>query len=170
MPTTRQKSRYRNIMQAALGVLSHMEAEHRAFAFDDFYKRFKDNALVLDKWFAMQAMSLRADTVKRVGKLANHPNFTLSNPNRVRALYGSFMNNQVMFHDPSGRGYEMIADMAIALDGQNPQTAARFIPPLGRWRRYERGRSELMKLALEKIAATPSLSRDVSEQVSKSLA
>ena len=157
-------------MQGALGVLSHLEAEERAVAFEDFYNRFKGNPLVLDKWFSLQVMSLRPDTLKRVDALSRHPDFTLSNPNRVRALYGAFTGNQVRFHDPSGKGYQMIADMVIALDQQNPQTAARFIPALGRWRRFERGRSELMRLALEKIAAQPNLSKDVAEQVHKSLA
>ena len=157
-------------MQGALAVLSHLEAEERTVAFEDFYKRFKGNPLVLDKWFSLQVMSLRSDTLKRVDSLSRHPDFTLSNPNRVRALYGAFTGNQVRFHDPSGKGYQMIADMVIALDRQNPQTAARFIPALGRWRRFERGRSELMRLALEKIAAQPNLSKDVAEQVHKSLA
>ncbi|MEW4468347.1 aminopeptidase N [Parasphingorhabdus sp. JC815] len=157
-------------MQGALTVLSHMEAKQRTWAFEDFFKQFKDNALVLDKWFTLQALSQRSDTVKRVERLAKHPSFTLANPNRVRALYAGFTSNPVRFHDPSGQGYQMLADMIIALDGQNPQTAARFIPPLGRWRRYEQGRSQLMRQALEKIAATPELSKDVSEQVSRSLA
>lgn len=157
-------------MQGALGVLSHSDADERTYAFDHFFKRFKDNALVLDKWFMMQAMAQRSDTLKRVAGLANHPDFTLSNPNRVRALYGAFTGNQAHFHDPSGKGYVWVADMVIELDKQNPQTAARFIPPLGRWRRYERGRSELMRLALERIAAEPELSKDVAEQVHKSLA
>jgi len=157
-------------MQGALGVLSHLEAEERTAAFEDFYKRFKGNPLVLDKWFSLQVMSMRPDTLKRVDALSRHPDFTMANPNRVRALYGAFTGNQVRFHDPSGKGYQMIADMVIALDKQNPQTAARFIPSLGRWRRYERGRSELMRLALEKIAAQPNLSKDVAEQVHKSLA
>ena len=157
-------------MQGALAVLSHLEAEERTVAFEDFYKRFKGNPLVLDKWFSLQVMSMRSDTLKRVDSLSRHPDFTMANPNRVRALYGAFTGNQVRFHDPSGKGYQIIADMVIALDKQNPQTAARFIPSLGRWRRYERGRSELMRLALEKIAAQPDLSKDVAEQVHKSLA
>ncbi|GAB5489084.1 MAG: aminopeptidase N [Parasphingorhabdus sp.] len=157
-------------MQGALGALSHMDAPERAVAFDSFFKRFKDNALVLDKWFMLQAMAQRSDTLKRVQGLARHPDFTLSNPNRVRALYGAFTNNQVHFHDLSGKGYNWVADMVIELDKQNPQTAARFIPPLGRWRRYERVRSELMRSALESIAAQSDLSKDVAEQVHKSLA
>ncbi|WP_089134769.1 aminopeptidase N [Sphingorhabdus sp. SMR4y] len=157
-------------MQGALAVLSNLESEERTAAFDNFYKRFRDNALVLDKWFSLQAMSQRPDALKRIDSLSRHPDFNLSNPNRVRALYGAFTGNQVRFHDPSGKGYQLIADMVIALDKQNPQTAARFIPALGRWRRYERGRSDLMRLALEKIAAQPKLSKDVAEQVHKSLA
>ncbi len=156
--------------QGALNVLSHLEAAERDPAFQDFYQRYRENALVLDKWFMLQAMSQREGTAERVQGLANHPDFTLSNPNRVRSLYGAFTNNQVHFHDASGTGYDWVADMVIALDKQNPQTAARFVPPLGRWRRFERGRSELMRQALEKIAAQPELSKDVSEQVHKSLA
>ncbi|OAN98464.1 aminopeptidase N [Sphingomonadales bacterium EhC05] len=157
-------------MQGALAVLTNMDCPERKIAFEDFYKRFKDNALVVDKWFTMQAVSQRSDALKRIEALSRHPDFTLANPNRVRALYGAFTGNQVRFHDVSGKGYGLIADMVIELDKQNPQTAARFIPPLGRWRRYERERSELMRLALEKIAAQPDLSKDVSEQVHKSLA
>lgn len=156
--------------QGALSVLSHMDDENRGWAFEDFYRKYRDNALVLDKWFTLQALSQRSDTVKRIKALAGHPDFTMSNPNRVRALYGSFTANPVRFHDPSGDGYRMIANMVITLDAQNPQTAARFIPPLGRWRRYERSRADLMRKALEKISAAPDLSKDVVEQVSKSLA
>ena len=156
--------------QGALSVLASLEADERDLAFDDFYKRYRDNALVLDKWFMLQAMSQREGTAERVKGLANHPDFTLKNPNRVRSLYGAFTNNQVHFHAASGTGYDWVTNMVIELDKQNPQTAARFIPPLGRWRRYERGRSELMRLALERIAAQLDLSKDVAEQVHKSLA
>ena len=156
--------------QGALNVLASLEADERGLAFGEFYQHYKDNALVLDKWFMLQAMAQREDTAERVQSLTSHPDFTLKNPNRVRSLYGAFTNNQVHFHAASGTGYNWVADMVIELDQHNPQTAARFIPPLGRWRRYERGRSELMKLALERIAAQPDLSKDVAEQVHKSLA
>jgi aminopeptidase N len=104
-----------------------------------------------------------------VAALAKHPDFTMSNPNRVRALYMAMAVNPGAFHDSSGRGYAMIADLILALDPINPQTAARFVAPLGRWRRIEPGRAALMRAALERIAAAQGLSRDTYEQVTKSL-
>ena len=92
---------------------------------------------MLDKWFALQAAAQRPDTLDEVERLAPHPDFTLPNPNRLRALAGSFGDNQWAFHDASGRGYRFLADMIIAADKLNPQTAARLVPPLGRWRRFE---------------------------------
>jgi aminopeptidase N len=118
---------------------------------------------VLDKWFSVQAFSMRADTPDAVVRLAAHPDFTLSNPNRVRALYGAFAGNQGSFHQADGRGYQLLADLVIALDPKNPQTAARMIPPLGRWKRFDASRGEKMR------AAAPGLSRDSMEQASKSL-
>ena len=155
--------------QAALGILSHMDAPERQVALDAFYTRYRDNGLVLDKWFTTQAFSLRSDTCDVVAKLAQHADFTLANPNRVRSLYGAFAGNQASFHESSGRGYALLADLIIALDPKNPQTAARMIPPLGRWKRFDEGRAALMRGELERILATPGLSRDVSEQASKSL-
>ncbi|MBX9727987.1 MAG: aminopeptidase N C-terminal domain-containing protein, partial [Sphingopyxis sp.] len=156
--------------QAALGVLAHMDAPERDEALADFHARFRDNPLVLDKWFSTQAFSLRTDTVQVVAALAQHPDFTLANPNRVRALYGAFAANQGGFHSAEGRGYALLADLIIALDPRNAQTAARMVPPLGRWKRFDEGRAKLMREALERILETPNLSRDVTEQASKSLA
>ncbi|MCB2045261.1 MAG: aminopeptidase N C-terminal domain-containing protein, partial [Novosphingobium sp.] len=104
-----------------------------------------------------------------VRELAQHPDFTLHNPNRVRSLYMAFAANPQAFHAADGAGYRLIADLILALDPINPQTAARFVPPLGRWRRIEAGRSALMKRELERLAAAPGLSRDTSEQVARSL-
>jgi len=156
--------------QGALGVLVSLDAPERQAALDAFYDRFHDDPLVLDKWFALQAAAQRADTVDRVEALARHPDFTMANPNRLRALAGQFGANHWAFHDASGRGYDFLAGMTIAADTLNPQVAARLVPPFGRWRRFEAGRAELMRQALEKIAAKPGLSKDVFEQVSKSLA
>jgi aminopeptidase N len=103
-------------------------------------------------------------------KLAAHPDFVISNPNRLRALAGTFGANHWAFHSPDGRGYAFLADMIIAADKLNPQVAARLVPPFGRWRRFEPRRSAKMRAALERIVATPGLSKDVYEQVSKSLA
>jgi aminopeptidase N len=156
--------------QGGLGVLVSLDAPERQAALDAFYDRFRDDPLVLDKWFALQASAQREDTVDRVLKLAVHPDFAMTNPNRLRSLAGTFGANHWAFHSADGRGYAFLADMIIAADKLNPQIAARLVPPFGRWRRFEPKRAALMREALERIVATPSLSKDVFEQVSKSLA
>jgi len=156
--------------QGALGVLVSLDAPERQQALDAFYVRFHDDPLVLDKWFALQALAQREQTVDEVLKLARHQDFTLSNPNRLRALVGSFGANHWAFHSPDGRGYTFLADMILAADKLNPQTAARLVPPLGRWRRFEPHRSALMRAQLERVANADGLSKDVYEQASKSLA
>jgi aminopeptidase N len=156
--------------QGALGVLVSTHAPERQAALDAFYARFKDDPLVLDKWFALQAAAQRADTVDHVLKLAQHPDFTMTNPNRLRSLAGTFGGNHWAFHAADGRGYEFLADTIIAADRINPQIAARMVPSFGRWRRFEPKRSAMMKAALERIVANPGLSKDVFEQASKSLA
>src|SRR3546814_14581748 len=115
--------------QAALTTLASGISDARVAALDIFYNRYSDNALVLDKWFSTQALSTRDDTAQMVEELAHHPDFTLANPNRARALVGAFAVNQRAFHHPSGRGYRFLADQVIALDKLNPQTAARLLPP-----------------------------------------
>ncbi|MGQ0279715.1 aminopeptidase N [Sphingopyxis sp. Q841] len=155
--------------QAALATLANGDSDERAHALDIFYQRYRDNPLVLDKWFQVQAWSMRPDTVEAVRQLAEHPDFTLSNPNRVRSLYGAFTGNQAAFHQADGAGYRLIADLVIALDPRNPQTAARMIPPLGRWKRFDEARAAMMRAELERILAQPGLSRDTTEQASKSL-
>jgi aminopeptidase N len=156
--------------QGALGVLANSDAAERAEALAAFYQRYKDNALVLDKWFTVQGLSTRADTLEAVKALAEHPDFTLTNPNRMRALVGALASNQRAFHDASGGGYRFLADMILAVDRINPQSAARQVPPLGRWRRFDEGRAALMRAELQRIVDTPGLSKDVFEQASKSLA
>jgi aminopeptidase N len=155
--------------QGALGVLVSLDAPEREQALAAFFDRFKDDALVLDKWFALQAAAQRTDTLDAVEKLASHPSFTLQNPNRLRALAGSLGMNHWVFNHSSGRGYRFLADMIIAADRLNPQVAARLVPPLGRWRRLEPNRSALMREQLKRIVDTTGLSRDVYEQASKSL-
>jgi len=155
--------------QGALMVLCGLDVAERAVRLADFHHRFAGNALVIDKWFSLQAGSLHPKVLDHVRELARHADFTLNNPNRVRALYMAFAGNPGGFHDAGGEGYRMIADLILALDPINPQTAARFVPPLGRWRRIEPARSAMMKAELERIAATSGLSRDTVEQVTKSL-
>jgi aminopeptidase N len=156
--------------QGALTALASSDAAERKGALRAFYDRYRDNPLVLDKWFTTQALSIRDDTPEVVQSLARHPDFTLGNPNRLRALVGAFAGNQRAFHRSSGEGYRFLADMILAVDKLNPQTAARLAPPLGRWRRFNEGRAGLMRAELQRIVDTPGLSKDVFEQVSKSLA
>ena len=155
--------------QGALAVLAMLDGPERGQALDDFYQRFAGDGLVIDKWFALQASAPRAGALDTVEALKGHPDFTLKNPNRLRALAGGLASNHWQFHSPSGRGYRLLADFIVEADAINPQVAARLVPPLGRWRRLEEGRSALMRAELDRIVATPGLSKDVFEQASKSL-
>ncbi len=156
--------------QGALLVLGSIDGAERDAAFSHFYERNHDDSLVLDKWFALQAAAQLPDTVSVVEALAKHSDFTPKNPNRWRALVSNFAANQWAFHHVSGRGYRFVADMILEVDRINPQVAARQVPSLGRWRRFEPQRAELMRAELERIVKTPGLSKDVFEQASKSLA
>ncbi|MBS1239310.1 MAG: aminopeptidase [Proteobacteria bacterium] len=155
--------------QGALMVLAGIETPLRAELLADFHTRYAGNALVIDKWFSLQAQSLHPEALTHVKALRDHPDFTMKNPNRVRALYMAFAVNPHAFHAADGEGYRMIADLILELDPANPQIAARFVPQLGRWRRIEPTRAGLMRGELERIAATPKLSADTYEQVTKSL-
>ena len=155
--------------QAALGTVANGVSPERVAALDIFYNRYSADALTLDKWFQTQAFAFHPDTVELVEELGRHKDFTLSNPNRVRALYGAFSGNQWAFHHRSGKGYRLVADCIIALDGLNPQTAARLVPPLGRWKRFDAERAALMQAELRRILEQPGLSKDVTEQARKSL-
>ena len=155
--------------QGALMVLCGLQTPLRDDKLAAFHQRFAGNALVIDKWFSLQAGSLHPQALDHVAALAQHADFTLHNPNRVRALYMAMAVNPQAFHAASGAGYRMIADLILALDPLNAQTAARFVAPLGRWKRIEPRRASLMRAELERILAAPSLSRDTFEQVSKSL-
>ena len=156
--------------QGALMVLASLAAAERDEALRAFYDRFEDDPLVIDKWFAVQASAQRADTLDQVEALAKHPQFNPSNPNRLRSLAGAFGMNQWALHHASGRGYRFLADLILAADKLNPQVAARLLPPLGRWHRFDEKRAALMRAELERMVATPGLSKDVYEQASKSLA
>jgi aminopeptidase N len=156
----------------ALAVLvnSPFEAE-RAKALEVFAENFKDNALVMDQWFSVQAASGLPGGLDRVKALMQHPAFTLKNPNKVRALIGAFAGqNLINFHAADGSGYRFLADLIIQLNALNPQIASRQLAPLTRWRKYDSARQALMKAELERIMASGNLSSDVFEVVSKSLA
>ena len=156
----------------ALAVLvnSPFEAE-RATVLAAFAEQFQNNPLVMDQWFSVQAASPLPGGLERVKALMQHPAFTLKNPNKVRALIGSFAGqNLVNFHAADGSGYRFIADLVIQLNATNPQVASRQLAPLTRWRKYDSARQALMKAELERILASGELSSDVYEVVSKSLA
>lgn len=155
---------------AALSLLSDVECPEREYALAVFYQAWRSDPLVLDKWFGIQALSSLPRTVEVVQTLQEHPDFDLRNPNRVRALIGSFAANQVRFHDPSGGGYRLYADNILALDGRNPQAAARMVSPLGQWRRFDSVRQMAMRAELQRILDRHPLSRNTFEMVSKNLA
>jgi aminopeptidase N len=155
---------------AALSVIADINQPQREEAFDDFYARYKNYPLVVDKYFALQAAATRTDIIDNLKKLRQHSDFNIKNPNRVRSLCAAFaMNNPVAFHAVDGSGYNFLTDAVIELNTINPQIAARLLTPLREWRRYTPDRQEKMKAALERILETPKLSPDVFEIASKSL-
>ena len=154
-----------------LAALMELGGDGREKALETFHTRWKDEPLVLDKWFATQARDSSEEALGRVLGLAVHPDFDRRNPNRLRALVGTFASyNPARFHDPSGAGYRFLADQIIATDKVNPMTAARFVEPLGGWRRYRPDLGALMKAQLERIVAVEGLSKNVFELVTKALA
>jgi aminopeptidase N len=156
---------------AALAMLSAIDCAEREAALAAFHARWHDDDLVLDKWFALQAMSPLPETPEAVRMLARHADFDLRNPNRVRALVASFASaNQVRFHAPSGAGYRFLADTIIALDPLNNNVAARLVPPLGQWRRFEPARQRLMQQELQRILDAPDLSKATFEMATRSIA
>ncbi|WNW14144.1 aminopeptidase N [Pseudomonas sp. DTU_2021_1001937_2_SI_NGA_ILE_001] len=156
----------------ALAVLVNSPFEQeRAQALAVFAEHFKDNPLVMDQWFSVQAGSPLPGGLARVRELMQHPAFNIKNPNKVRALIGAFAGqNLVNFHAADGSGYRFLADIVIQLNGFNPQIASRQLAPLTRWRKYDSARQALMKAELERIRSSGELSPDVYEVVSKSLA
>ena len=155
---------------AALAALSHLDVPEREQALGAFFERWKNNPLVLDKWFSIQANSERQDTLAIVRGLMKHPAFSLKNPNKVRALIGAFTNsNQARFNNAEGEGYRLLADVVGELDSTNPQIAARLLGAFDQWRRYDEPRQRLVAGELERILAKPGLSKDVFEIASKTM-
>ncbi len=157
-------------VMAALHAFANTDCDERRDLLAVFYGKWRDDPLVLNKWFALQATSRLCGTLTEVKALTRHPAFTLRNPNRVRALIGSFASgNPVRFHDRNGAGYEFLADHVLTIDRLNPQVAARLVGGLSLWRKYEPRRQNMMKAQLERILREAVLSRDVREIVTKSL-
>ncbi len=156
---------------AALGVLAHVGGLEREAALDAFYHKHQGEPLVIDKWFALQAMIAEPATLDRVRRLMAHPGFALSNPNRVRALVGAFAaGNQTRFNAPDGAGYQLVTDIVLELDPKNPQVAARLLAAFKSWRMLEPGRRGLAEAALRRVGSVQSLSPDVKDIAQRSLA
>jgi len=155
---------------AALSQLTHTDTIERIDALKAFYTAWQHDALVIDKWFSLQAQSLRADVLEQIHTLVEHPDFNKKNPNRFRSLIGGFaFGNPKAFHRLDGLGYGFLADQIIEIDGHNPQLAARMIAPLGKWRRLADPYAHQMKKHLERIASHQGLSKDSFEIAAKSL-
>ena len=154
---------------AALSVLSLIPGPARETALTRFYDAFKDQALVVDKWFAIQAAIPEPGTIDRVKGLIEHQAFSFAVPNRVYALLGAFGANPTQFNRPDGAGYDLVAGVVMMLDGKNPQVAARILGAFRSWRLVEPGRRARAEAALQRIAAQPSLSTDVRDIVTRSL-
>jgi aminopeptidase N len=156
---------------AALVTLSLHDVPQRQLALENFYQRFGADALVIDKWFALQASIPEDTTLDRVRSLANHPAFSFANPNRVRSLIGAFAQaNQTQFNRIDGAGYAFIADAVLTLDAKNPQVAARLMTAFRAWRALEPTRRGKAEIELRRVATSDNLSSDVRDIVERSLA
>ena len=151
---------------AALGVL--LRAGAGKDALQSFETQWKDDRLVMDKWFAMQVMqSDPKETAAIAGALTNHADFNWKNPNRFRSVMGALAMHHAGFHASDGSGYALLADWLIRLDPVNPQTTARMCTAFQTWRRYDDVRQEMIAEALDRILAAPDLSRDTTEMLTR---
>jgi aminopeptidase N len=156
---------------AALETLSLHDRPERAAALDDFYRRYADDPLIIDKWLALQASIPEPASLDRVRALTTHSAFSMANPNRVRSLIGAFAQvNHTQFNRSDGAGYDFVADIVLALDPKNPQVAARIMGAFRSWRALEARRRKCAEATLRRVASTPALSRDVHDIVARTLA
>lgn len=158
-------------VSSALRAMKHFDTPQKQQCFEDFYQRWHQDSLVMDKWFALQAGDSSGDPLQRVKQLIAHQDFSYTNPNRVRSVIGVFSRmNLVGFHRQDGAGYAFLAEQVLKLDKINPQIAARTVDPFTQWKKFDSKRQALMKQSLQQIQSAKSLSKDVFEIVSKSLA
>ena len=156
---------------AALETLAQHDRPERTEAIADFYARYSDDPLIIDKWLALQAAIPELATLDRVRALTAHPAFSMANPNRVRSLIGSFAQvNHTQFNRADGAGYDFVADVVLTLDPKNPQVAARLMGAFRSWRALEPVRRERAEATLRRVATAPALSRDVHDIVARTLA
>ena len=157
---------------SALSALASMDgegAELRDRALQKFFDDANGDALVLNKWFTVQALADLPDVLDRVKALTKHPDFTLSNPNRCRSLVSAFTQNAAPYHAENGEGYQFVGEVIAELDKLNPQISSRMGGSLIQWRRYDEERGLLMKAELKKLAAMKPISDDLFEVVTRGL-
>ena len=155
--------------EAALTLLADLDCPERDRAFESFYEKWQSDTLVLDKWFCVQALSQRSDAIECVTALTQHAKFTLSNPNRVRALLSAFAQNQVRFHRADGAGYKLLGDYVLRVDATNAQLASRLVSSFNSYRRFDENRQTLMRSELMRVSSHDGLSKDVREIVERAL-
>jgi aminopeptidase N len=141
----------------------------RLVLINDFYRHWQHDTLVLDKWFALQAMTPKEETLKNVKDLLGHTAFSINNPNKVRSLIGAYTGSLVGFHRQDGKGYEFLADMVIELNSINPQIASRLVSVFNNWKNYSEPYKTAMKSQIQRISQIENLAKDVTEIVSKAL-
>ncbi|MEE9424658.1 MAG: aminopeptidase N [Methylococcales bacterium] len=155
---------------AALVAIVHNSHPDRDKYLDQFYQKWQSEALVIDKWFSLQAMSPLINTLETVEALTQHADFDLNTPNRVRSLVSAFsVNNPLHFHNSTGTGYDFLLRQVQQLDRLNPQIAARIVTPLTQWKQHTSERQHAMKQALQTLVSDADISRDLYEIVNKSL-
>lgn len=154
----------------AINAISDHEGTLFEEMMQDFYKRFENHELALNKWFGMHVTAVRASTLDKVTELTQMPLFTWKNPNRVRAVFGGLSDgNPTIFHDPSGRGYTLLADAIIKLNETNPMVASRLFTPFRQYKRFRPDLRDKMEEQIKRIAATPGLAADLQEVVGRTL-
>ena len=155
---------------AALAALCHVDCPERAQGLADFYQRWQHKPSAIDKWFNAQALSRLPNAVDMVLALEQHPEMDISNAPRAMAFYGGFFRqNRVGFNEPGGRGYDLLAERLILVDGFKPGATYWLMPQILQWRRFDPARRQLMRAALEKVLAA-AISKGLTETVSKALA
>ncbi len=149
---------------AALAVMLRIDSREAEAAVADYRQRYADNALALDKWFAVQAQTPGTKALERVLLLERDDAFTLKNPNRVQSLLGAFVRgNPGGFHRADGAGYRLLVQRLVTLDAMNPQVAARLATAFNGWQRLEPVRREAARLAIAELAQHAGLSRNLAE-------
>jgi len=155
---------------AALRCLAHYTQQPGEQALAGFYQQWHKDALVIDKWFVVQATAIDKHAFQRIQGLLDHPAFSMAVPNRVRSLIGAFsQSNPAQFHHLSGQGYVFLTDAVLSLNKTNPQIAARLLLPLIQWKQHDSKRQQMMKAQLQRIFDTPHLAKDVYEIAEKGL-